>query len=115
MTAFGATFLVLAAQVTVPVVGSLLLSRRRDPAAACGPLVVAAMAVLLLTPLAFLPRPAWPDFGRPAERTPEPVATDKMSPAAEAPAPAGIDVLKLLLLAQPGPEVARAGFDGWQS
>jgi beta-lactamase regulating signal transducer with metallopeptidase domain len=114
MTDFVPTLLVLAAQVTVPIVGGLLLSRRRDPAAACGPLVVAAMAVLLLTPLAFLPRPGWLTSDRPTEAAPQVAAADEATPAAEAATPPGIDVLKLLRLAQPGPGASPpAGFDGW--
>ena len=60
MSHFGPVLLVLAAQVTLPVLGGLALSRRRDPAAACIPLVAAAILVLLLTPLAFAPRVQWP-------------------------------------------------------
>ena len=52
VTDFGPLLLALAAQVTLPLVGGLILSRRRDPAAACGPLAVALVAVLALTPLA---------------------------------------------------------------
>ena len=59
MNDLGAILVVLAVQITLPIVGGLLLSRRRDPATACSALIVAALAALLLTPLAFAPRPAW--------------------------------------------------------
>ena len=65
MNEIGPVLLVLAAQVTLPIMGGLLLSRRRDPAAACGPLTLAAVAALLLTPLAFVPRPEWAGHVRP--------------------------------------------------
>jgi len=111
----GPVLVVLAAQVTLPVLGGLLLSRRRDPAAACGPLVLAAIAVLLLTPLAFAPRSSWPTASHPPSVDVETARADASPAATEA--PAGIDVLKLARLmkppaapVEPGPEP----FDPWR-
>jgi beta-lactamase regulating signal transducer with metallopeptidase domain len=115
VTPLGPTLLVLAAQVTLPAVGGLVLSRRRDSAAACGPLTVAAAAVLLLTPLAFLPRPTWPAHERPVETAPEAVAVGDTEPIKAATESPGIDLLKLLRLAHVEPATTRsAEFDGWQ-
>ena len=96
MRDLGPVLVVLAAQVTLPVLGGLLFSRRRDPAAACGPLVLAAVAVLLLTPLAFVPKPSWPTTSRPASETHEGIPAGE-TPSAN-PAPGGIDLLKLTRL-----------------
>jgi hypothetical protein len=114
MTNLGPVLLVLAVQVTLPVIGGLLLSRRRDPAAACGPLVLAAVAALLLTPLAFAPRPSWPAAPLPAPEAHEPAAVVETPAAVEA--PGGIDLLKLLRLARPAPAaVAKPErFDPWR-
>jgi hypothetical protein len=110
MNDLGPVLLVLAAQITVPVVGGLLLSRRRDPAAACDPLVLAAVAVLFLTPLAFAPRPTWPKLSPPAPESHAAGPTEEA--AVTAAAPGGIDVLKLLRLAEPVPAAdAPAPFD----
>jgi beta-lactamase regulating signal transducer with metallopeptidase domain len=109
----GPVLVVLAAQVTLPVLGGLWLSRRRDPAAACGPLVFAAAAVLLLTPLAFAPRPAWPTASPPAPDAHETIPVDDVPATADA--PGGIDVLKLLRLAKPSPVAdVPERFDGWR-
>ena len=113
MSDLGPILLVLAAQITLPVLAGLLFSRRRDPAAACVPPAVASVAVLLLTPLAFVPRPHWP-AGKPviAEHHEE-VAVE--SPPQFAAAPGGIDLLQLLRL--PKPQVAAeksSRFDLWR-
>jgi hypothetical protein len=114
MTNLGPVLLVLAAQVTLPVIGGLLLSRRRDPAAACGPLVLAAFAVLFLTPLAFAPRPSWPKPSAPVPEAHEAVPVAETSAAAES--PGGIDLLQLLRLAKPAPAVAAEPepYDPWR-
>jgi beta-lactamase regulating signal transducer with metallopeptidase domain len=95
----GTVLVVLAAQVTLPVLGGLLLSRRRDPAAACGPMVLAAVAVLLLTPLAFMPKPDWPTTSRPASETHVGTPAEEMPSANQA--PGGIDLLQLARVMKP--------------
>src|SRR5262245_42696093 len=105
MNDLGPVLLVLAAQVTLPVIGGLLLSRRRDPAAACAPLVLAAVAVVFVTALAFTPRPTWPKATPPAAQTHETVPIEE-TPAAAAEAPGGIDLLKLMRLAKPSAATA---------
>jgi beta-lactamase regulating signal transducer with metallopeptidase domain len=114
MSDLGPVLLVLAVQVTLPVIGGLLLSRRRDPAAACGPLVLAATAVLLLTPLAFAPRPSWPTNTVVRAPTNESMVADATSPSA-AGAPGGINVLDLLRLAKSVPvRDERPALDPWR-
>ena len=105
--------LALAAQVTLPLAGGLLLSRRRDPAAACGPLAVALAAALVLTPIAFLPRPAWPTAEAPVpSRTGE--AVEATSPPAGSAPSGGVNLLDLLRLAKPVKVTEEpAGFDAW--
>lgn len=115
MNDLGPVLLVLAAQLTLPVAGGLLLSRRRDPAAACGPLILAVVTVLLLTPLAFAPRPSWPTAPRPGPTTDEAATPDETPAVAEA--TGGIDVLKLIRLAKPVPateDPAPTPLDPWQ-
>ncbi|HVK14316.1 MAG TPA: M56 family metallopeptidase [Gemmataceae bacterium] len=113
MTDLGPVLLALAAQVTLPLVGGLILSRRRDPAAACGPLAVALVAVLMLTPLAFLPRPAWPTHEAPHPGTTEIAPETVAAPAGAAP-PGGVNVLDLLRLARPAnPTEAPERFNPW--
>lgn len=115
MNDFGALILVLAAQVTLPLVGGLLLSRKRNPAAACVPLVLASLAVLVLTPLAFVPRPEFRTSE--AER---PVATQSTAEepvvgASTSAAPTGIDLMKLLRSAKPMRAAAtESNFDVWK-
>lgn len=116
MNDLGPVLVVLAAQVTLPVLGSLLLSRRRDPAAACGPMVLAAVAVLLLTPLAFIPKPDWPTTSRPASETHEGTPAEKTPSVNQA--PGGIDLLQLARLIKPTRpavvEPTAATFDPWR-
>ena len=116
MTDLGPVLLVLAAQITLPVTGGLLLSRRRDPAAVCAPLTLAAAAALLLVPLAFIPRPSWSSSTPTNQPTEEPVAANQ-SPtiAAAGEVPGGIDVLSLLRLPLPETNTEpTASLDGWQ-
>jgi hypothetical protein len=113
VTDFGPLLLALAAQVTLPLLGGLLLSRRRDPAAACGPLTVALAAVLVLTPLALLPRPTWPKAESPVPSEAS-VAVEAVSSSAESGPPGGVNLLDLLRLAKPAKATeAPARFDGW--
>ena len=118
MSELGPILFALAAQVTLPVVGALLLSRRRDPAAACTPLVVAAIAALLLTPVAFVPRPQW-NFASPSVEVSATVAIDASVVEDKPLAPSisatgGIDVLKLLRLPVPAREIDRPSrLAGW--
>src|SRR5262245_29540911 len=116
MTEIGQLLFVLAVQVTIPVAGGLLLSRRRDPAAACGPLLVAAIAALLLTPLAFIPRPAWPAFSRtnppPQQPAANPQSIDTASTGSTL--PGGIDLLDLLHVTKPQPCEGAITIDAWQ-
>ena len=70
MNDFGQTILVLAIQLSFPLLGGLLLSRRRSPGVACSVLTASIIAVWGLTLLAVLPRPAWP-----APKPGEPVGT----------------------------------------
>ena len=115
MTPLGPTLLVLAAQVTLPAVGGLVLSRRRDSAAACGPLTVAAAAVLLLTPLAFLPRPTWP--ARNARSKPRPKSLPWTTPnrLTRPPCPQASTCLSSSAWPTFEPPTTRsAEFDGWQ-
>ncbi|HKA08099.1 MAG TPA: M56 family metallopeptidase [Gemmataceae bacterium] len=117
MNEIGPILLVLAAQVTLPVAGGLLLSRRRDPAAACGPLTLAAAAALLLTPLAFVPRPQRPAHDRltPLEQASDQTQTAETVAATAGGLPGGIDLLKLLRLPTPEPKVEQTnGFDLWR-
>jgi len=116
MSEIGQILLVLAVQVTIPVAGGILLSRKRDPAAACGPLLTAAAATLLLTPLAFLPRPAWPESERAATSVEETAAAaDSVeTTSAASTMPGGIDLLKLLHVAQPEISERTMSFDAWR-
>src|SRR5271165_1526206 len=56
------TFLVIVAQITVPLAAALALSFRRNSSASCYPLMGGAAAVLLLTLCAFLPLPKWAEL-----------------------------------------------------
>ena len=115
MSNLGSLLLVLAAQVTLPVLGGLLLSRRRDPAAACAPLVLAALAALALTPLTLAPLPQWKVAGvRPVESI-APAAIESKSENATAAAAPGIDLLLLFRLPKPAPAThPHAAIDGWR-
>jgi beta-lactamase regulating signal transducer with metallopeptidase domain len=116
MNDLGPILVVLAAQVTLPILGGLILSRRRNPAAACGPLVVAAVAALLLTPLAFVPRPSLPTKEKAAAHSRESNSVDAIAPTASAEAvPGGIDLLKLFRLPKPQPAHESANrLDPWR-
>jgi BlaR1 peptidase M56 len=114
MNEMGPVLLVLAAQVTLPVAGGLLLSRRRDPAAACGPLTFAATAALLLTPLAFVPRPTWPAADRVALPSERSIINDSPAVRGADVLPGGFDLLKLLHVPTPEPKVEQGSrFDAW--
>ena len=116
MTEMGQVLFVLAAQVTIPVAAGLLLSRRRDPAAACGPLLVAAAAALLLTPLAFIPRPAWPAFDRPDPPPQQPAANPQSidTVSSGSTLPGGIDLLGLLHVTKPQSSERPTSVDAWR-
>ncbi len=114
MSDLGPLFLDLAVQVTLPVLGGLLLSRRHDPAAACVPLVFAAVAIVVITPVAFMPRIPWPVIASSAPCASQDSISDT-APAAASRSP-GIDLLKLLQLAKPGTPIEPAPrFHPWQA
>lgn len=71
MSDFGQTLLVLAVQLTFPLLGGLLLSYRRSPKVASSVLTAAVLGSFVLTALALLPRPTWPS------RTVEPIRIDE--------------------------------------
>src|SRR5262245_7768285 len=114
MTEMGQILVVLAVQITIPLAGGLLLSRRRDAAAACGPLLVAAAAAILLTPLAFVPRPAWPRPVRASAPAEELVVGPSESLDASDNLPGGVDVLKLLSIPSAKPAEQVGAIDAWR-
>jgi beta-lactamase regulating signal transducer with metallopeptidase domain len=115
MTDLGPVLFVLAAQITLPLAGGLLLSRRRDPAAACRPLAAAVGAVLVLTPLVFLPLPVWPpSAASPATVIETAAPLESAAAPLASPTPRGVNILDLLQLAKPtSAETLSAGPDVW--
>jgi beta-lactamase regulating signal transducer with metallopeptidase domain len=62
-------------------------------------MVLAAVAVLLLTPFAFIPKPDWTTTSRPATEIQEGILAEETPSASQA--PGGIDLLKLARLMKP--------------
>ena len=60
MNDLGQTILVLAIQLSFPLLGGLLLSYRRSPGVASSVLTAAVLGVCVLTALAIVPKPTWP-------------------------------------------------------
>lgn len=102
MNTLGQTLFVLALQVALVAGAGLLLSRRRSSMLACGPLVWATCCIVLLTPLAFLPRPTWSRERLTEAHEVTPAATTVHEPMVTAD-PVGLDVLQLLRQLRPQP------------
>lgn len=96
MSGYFSTVVVLAAQVTLPVLGALLLARRRSPALATRTLFLATVAVLGLTIIAFVPRPNW-------VRAPQSVSIEMHADTGSQSlrASGGIDITELLRQVRP--------------
>ncbi|WP_020469974.1 M56 family metallopeptidase [Zavarzinella formosa] len=101
MNDLGQAILVLAIQLTFPLLGGLLLSFRRSPGVACSVLMWTVAATWGLTILALLPWPAWPVGEAPSSpafasrNVNELIDEDEAAPV-ENPAPAGIDISRIL-------------------
>jgi beta-lactamase regulating signal transducer with metallopeptidase domain len=114
MSKLDATVLVIAVQVTVPLLAALLLSFRRNAAASCIPLVWGAASVVLLTTCAPLPIPSWPapQAQSQSASTPDSALIEPIDGLAPAPGQdhagvsGGIDLSRLLPLLRITPPLA---------